>query len=158
MGPGQVGRALKLLKEAGCDSVVIAGYVKRPDFSKLKLDVTGAKLLPKIIAAARKGDDALLGVLVATFEAHGFRVIGSETIFAELLAGEGCFGAVEPDDGTADPHEPTPAPPTSSYSSPAQPQPSTPRTEPGSMPSSSVRIRPPPHSHRRSPPSNPCPN
>ena len=98
MGLGQVGKGLKLLKDAACDSVVIAGYVKRPDFSKLKLDVTGARLLPKIIAAARKGDDALLGVLVKTFEAHGFKVVGSETIFAGLLAGEGCFGSVEPDD------------------------------------------------------------
>lgn len=97
-GVGQVGRALKLLKDAECDSVVIAGYVKRPDFSKLKLDMTGAKLLPKIIAAARKGDDALLGVLIKTFEAHGFKVIGSETIFAGLLASEGCYGAVTPND------------------------------------------------------------
>ncbi len=97
-GVGQVGRALKLLKDAECDSVVIAGYVKRPDFSKLKLDMTGAKLLPKIIAAARKGDDALLGVLIKTFEAHGFKVIGSEIIFAGLLASEGCYGAVTPND------------------------------------------------------------
>lgn len=98
MGLGQVGLALKLLKEAACDSVVIAGYVKRPDFRKMKLDMTGAKLLPKIIAAARHGDDALLGVLVETIEAHGFRVIGSESIFAGLLAGKGCFGSVMPDD------------------------------------------------------------
>lgn len=98
MGLGQVGRALKLLKDAQCTSVVIAGYVKRPDFTKLKLDMTGAKLLPKIIAAARRGDDALLGVLVETFEAHGFTVIGSEAIFSELLVADGCFGNVAPDD------------------------------------------------------------
>lgn len=98
MGLGQIGRALKLLKDAGCTSVVIAGYVKRPDFTKLKLDMTGAKLLPKIIAAARRGDDALLGVLVETFEAHGFKVVGSQTILAGLLASDGSFGAVEPDE------------------------------------------------------------
>lgn len=94
MSLGQVGRALKLLKDARCDSVVIAGYVKRPDFTKLKLDMTGAKLLPKIIAAARRGDDALLGVLVGAIEASGFRVVGSEAIFAGLLVADGCLGSV----------------------------------------------------------------
>lgn len=98
MGLGQVGRALSLLKDASCDSVVIAGYVKRPDFTKLKLDMTGAKLLPKIIAAARRGDDALLSVLVGAIEAKGFRVVGSEAIFAGLLVEDGCFGAVTPGD------------------------------------------------------------
>ncbi len=98
MSLGQVGRALKLLKEANCDSVVIAGYVKRPDFTKLRLDMTGAKLLPRIIAAARRGDDALLGVLVQAIEAKGFRVVGSEAIFAGLLVEDGCFGNVTPGD------------------------------------------------------------
>ena len=98
IGLGQIGRALSLLKERSCDSVVIAGYVKRPDFSKLKLDMGGAKILPKVIAAARKGDDALLGVLVDAFEAKGFHVVGAEAIFADLLAEAGCYGTVTPSD------------------------------------------------------------
>lgn len=98
IGLGQVGRALSLLQEHSCNSVVIAGYVKRPDFSKLKLDMGGAKILPKVIAAARKGDDALLGVLVDAFEAKGFHVVGAEAIFAELLAEAGSYGALAPDD------------------------------------------------------------
>lgn len=95
---GQVGKVLALLKERRCDSVVIAGYVKRPDFTKLKLDMGGAKLLPKVISAARRGDDALLSVLVSAFEGAGFRVVGAEAIFSGLLAGEGLFGSVAPDD------------------------------------------------------------
>jgi UDP-2,3-diacylglucosamine hydrolase len=98
IGLGQVGRGLKLLKDANCQSVVIAGYIKRPDFSKLKLDMVGAKLLPKVIAAARKGDDAIHTVLVEAFEAKGFVVVGAEAIFSDLLAETGSFGALVPDE------------------------------------------------------------
>lgn len=98
IGLGQVGRGLKLLKDASCQSVVIAGYIKRPDFSKLKLDMVGAKLLPKVIAAARRGDDAIHTVLVDAFEAKGFSVVGAEAIFADLLAETGSFGALSPDE------------------------------------------------------------
>ncbi|MDX1291777.1 MAG: DUF1009 domain-containing protein, partial [Hyphomonas sp.] len=62
VGIGEVGGILKRLKSAGCVDVVFAGIVKRPDFGNLKLDVKGVSLLPKVLSAAKKGDDALLRV------------------------------------------------------------------------------------------------
>ena len=89
VGIGEIGRQIKLLKSAQCEDVVFAGIVKRPDFSKLKLDLRGARLLPKVLAAARRGDDALLRTLVGVLEKEGFRVVGAEDINGQLLAPEG---------------------------------------------------------------------
>jgi hypothetical protein len=36
--------------------MVFAGWLKRPDFGSLKLDLKGVQSLPKILAAAKKGD------------------------------------------------------------------------------------------------------
>lgn len=54
-GLAEAGKMLRLLKDAACDAVVLAGVVKRPDFSKLKPDWRGAALLPQVVAAAAKG-------------------------------------------------------------------------------------------------------
>src|SRR6185295_9541620 len=39
---GEFGKAIKLLKEAGCSVITLAGKVSRPEFTKLKLDARGA--------------------------------------------------------------------------------------------------------------------
>lgn len=96
VGIGEVGGAINKFREAGCSDIVFAGIVRRPNFSDLKLDLKGAALLPKVISEARKGDDALLRVLVGEFERNGFNVIGSEQAHAQLLAPEGLIGGPHP--------------------------------------------------------------
>ncbi|MEX1250132.1 MAG: UDP-2,3-diacylglucosamine diphosphatase LpxI [Hyphomonas sp.] len=86
LGLGEIGAVISRLKEAGCRDLVFAGNVSRPNFSDLKLDLKGASLLPKVLSEARRGDDALLRVLVNEFEKNGFNVIGSEQAHAKLLA------------------------------------------------------------------------
>ena len=98
IGVAQMGKILKALKAAGCKDVCFCGIVKRPDFSALKPDLKGISLLPKFVAAARKGDDALLRVLVGTFEKEGFRVIGADEASGNLLVGEGVLAGMMPDD------------------------------------------------------------
>lgn len=93
---GGIGRTFELLQNSKCQSVVIAGYVKRPDFKKIKFDMAGVKLLPKVLGAAKKGDDALLTVLVGAFEKQGLNVVGAEMVFADLLATAGVLGAHAP--------------------------------------------------------------
>lgn len=93
---GKVGLTFRILKDAGCTSVVIAGYVKRPDFSQIKPDFQGAKLLPKVIKAARGGDDALLTTLVSAFEAEGFSVLGADDLLSDLVPKPGCLGQIKP--------------------------------------------------------------
>lgn len=97
-GLGQVGGRLKGLKAAGCDAVVFAGLVKRPDFSTLSLDPKGVMLIGKVLAAAKRGDDALLRVLVEAFEHEGFAVIGAEEALGDLAGPVGALGAHAPSD------------------------------------------------------------
>jgi DUF1009 family protein len=99
---GEVGKAIRLLKEAGCGEVTLAGRVSRPNWSGLKLDARGALALPSVISAAMKGDDALLRTMVGIFEKEGLRVIGSGEAARELLAPIGVFGAIKPSE---DDHE-----------------------------------------------------
>lgn len=95
-GIAEVGKAIRLLREANCDAVVMAGLVRRPNFATLKPDWRGAALLPKVVSAARKGDGALLDVLVETFGAEGFAVVGVEEVAGSLHASAGALGQLSP--------------------------------------------------------------
>jgi DUF1009 family protein len=93
---GELGKAIRLLKEAGCSEVTLAGKVARPEFSTLKLDARGVLALPKVMAAALKGDDALLRSLVTIFEKEGMRVVGSTDAACGLVAPLGPLGKFAP--------------------------------------------------------------
>jgi DUF1009 family protein len=95
-GIGEVGKTLKLLRDHNCSDVTLVGRVARPRFSDIKVDAKGLMLLPKVIAAARKGDDALLRTLVSSFDAEGFRTVGVEEAAPGLIAQEGVLGRVQP--------------------------------------------------------------
>lgn len=95
---GEPGRALKALKGATADRVLLAGRVDRPKFSDLKLDAKGVMVMPKVLAAARRGDDALLRLLVGLFEAEGFRALSVAEAAPGLVADEGPLGRLKPDD------------------------------------------------------------
>lgn len=99
---GELGKAIRLLKEAGCSEITLAGKVSRPEFSRLKLDARGALALPRVMAAAAKGDDALMRSVLAIFEKEGMRVVGSADAALGLLAPKGALGKYVPaedDDG-----------------------------------------------------------
>lgn len=94
VGIGEVGKTLKLLRANDCADILLVGRVARPRFSDIKVDTKGLMLLPKVIAAARKGDDALLRTLVGAFDAEGFRTVGVEEAAPGLVAKEGLLGSV----------------------------------------------------------------
>lgn len=93
---GEVSRALKLLRAHGCSEVLLAGKVARPRFSDIRLDAKGVMVLPKVLAAARGGDDALLRCMVSMFEDEGFAAIGVAEAAPALVAGEGVLGRIAP--------------------------------------------------------------
>ena len=70
---GEVGKIIRLLKDAGCSEVTLAGRVARPEFSSIKLDRIGRQHIGGILAAALKGDDALLRAVISILEKHGLR-------------------------------------------------------------------------------------
>ena len=100
---GAPGQMFKALKREGATDVLLIGKVDRPKFSELKLDARGLMLLPKVVKAARLGDDALLRMLVSTFEEEGFRALSVPDAAPGLVCGEGKLGKLSPhDDHRAD--------------------------------------------------------
>jgi DUF1009 family protein len=95
---GAMGGRMQALKDAGVDAVVLIGQVPRPDLSQLKLDARAQAMIPSVLAAAAKGDDALLRLLLEEHEREGFRVLGAEEVMGDLLAPVGAWGAVAPND------------------------------------------------------------
>lgn len=95
-GMAEIGGILKALKAQDCDAVCLAGNVSRPDFKSLKPDLKGAALLPGIVAAATKGDDALLRKILSVFEAEGFAVEGADDILGGDMLPPGALGRVAP--------------------------------------------------------------
>jgi DUF1009 family protein len=69
--------------------------VARPDFTSLMPDFRGLMLLPKVISAARRGDDALLRLMVGEFEREGFAVQGAHEVMEDLSLPAGRLGAYE---------------------------------------------------------------
>jgi hypothetical protein len=96
VGLAELGKCFKALKRAGCQAVCLAGQVSRPDFSSLMPDLRGLAALPAAIAAARKGDDALLRMLVGEFEKEGFSVEGAHEVMDDLRLAEGLLGRIAP--------------------------------------------------------------
>lgn len=96
VGLAELGKCFRLLKQAGCGAVCLAGQVARPDFTTLAPDLRGLKLLPGAIRAASKGDDALLRYLVEQFEKEGFAVEGAHEVMEDLSLPAGLLGAHAP--------------------------------------------------------------
>jgi hypothetical protein len=96
VGIGELGRTFSLLKKHGCNEVILAGRVSRPDWSGIRLDARGALALPKVIAAALKGDDAIMRAMIAIFEKEGIGVIGTADAAPGLIAAPGVYGRYKP--------------------------------------------------------------
>jgi DUF1009 family protein len=103
IGIAELGKAIKALKSAKCETVCFAGMVARPDFAALKPDMRGLAALPGIVAAARQGDDGLLRKVLSEFEKDGFVVEGAHEVLADLTLPVGLLGKIAPADAhTAD--------------------------------------------------------
>jgi DUF1009 family protein len=96
VGLAELGRCVRSLRSSGCTRVCFAGVVRRPDFRELKPDLLGLRHLPGVIAAASRGDDALLRAVLGVFEKEGFQVEGVSEAAAALLLPSGRFGRFGP--------------------------------------------------------------
>ncbi len=92
----KAGQAIKTMKDLGISKVVMTGYFVRPQWSDLKPDLKGMKLLSKI-AGKTFGDDGLLRVIIDFFESEGIRVISTEDILGTShLCPEGILTTAKP--------------------------------------------------------------
>jgi len=93
---GETSKAFRALRAGDVGEVLLAGRVERPKFSEIKLDAKSVMLAPRVMAAALKGDDALLRSLVDLFEREGFRVIGAAEAAPNLIADTGALARSRP--------------------------------------------------------------
>ncbi len=96
MGAG--GEILSLLRQHGCEELVLIGPVRRPTLSDLRPDGEGARILARIGRAFFTGDDGLLASVVRILGEEGFYVIGAHEVLTEAVGAVGVLGRYAPDE------------------------------------------------------------
>lgn len=97
---GQFGRVTRLLRAENCRDLAFIGTLVRPALSELRLDWGTLRVLPRVWAAFRGGDDHLLSRVGRLFESEGFRLLGIKDLAPELLMPAGCLTRAAPDRDT----------------------------------------------------------
>jgi len=98
---GQVGRAIKLFRAENCRDLVFIGTLVRPALSEVRLDWGTLRVLGRVWAAFRGGDDHLLSGIGRILEQDGFRMVGIKDVAPDLLMPEGCLTRTAPDQNAA---------------------------------------------------------
>jgi len=93
---GQFGKIIKILKENKCKKVLFAGRVKKPNFSKLRLDLKGVYYMPRIIKSAKFGDAAILREIIKILSKERIKTISSLTFNPELTLKKGNYSETKP--------------------------------------------------------------
>ena len=94
---GQFGKIIKILKEKKCNKVLFAGKVKKPNFSKLRLDFKGIYYMPRIIKSSKLGDAAILKEIIKILNYERIKTISSLTFNPELTLKKGNYSKIKPD-------------------------------------------------------------
>src|ERR1700737_1201272 len=95
---GQVGRAIKLFRAENCRDLVFIGTLVRPALSEVRLDWGTLRVIGRVWAAFRGGDDHLLRGIGRILEQGGFRMVGLKDVAPDLLMPEGCLTRATPDE------------------------------------------------------------
>ena len=93
---GQFGKIISILKKNNCKKVLFAGKVKKPNFSKIKLDLKGIYYLPKIIKKVKLGDAALLKEIINIFKKENIQTISSTFFTPEINLSKGNYSKHRP--------------------------------------------------------------
>ena len=93
---GQFGKIIRILKDNKCNKVLFAGRVKKPNFSKLKLDFKGIYYISRIIRSSKLGDAAILKEIIKILSQERIRTISSLTFNPELTLKKGNYSKTKP--------------------------------------------------------------
>ena len=98
---GQIGKAIKALKENHCEELIIIGGVKKPNVWFLNPDFGALKLFIKLIMLPVKGDASILKTLLNFLERdNNFKIIGAEKYIPHLLMDKGLITGQKIEDKT----------------------------------------------------------
>src|SRR5882762_9036521 len=95
---GQVGRAVKLFRSENCRDLVFIGTLVRPALSEIRLDWGTVRVIGRVWAAFRGGDDHLLSGIGRILEQDGFRMVGIRDVAPDQLMPEGRLTLKSPDE------------------------------------------------------------
>jgi DUF1009 family protein len=98
---GQYGRAVKLFRAENCRDLIFIGSLVRPALSELRLDWGSLRVIRRVVAAYRGGDDHLLSGIGGILEQDGFRMMGIKDVAPDLLMPEGCLTRASPSENAA---------------------------------------------------------
>ena len=93
---GQFGKIIKIFKKNKCRKVLFAGKVKKPNFSKLRLDFKGIYYIPKIIRSSKLGDAAILREIIKILKQEKIITLSSLTYNPELTLKKGTYSKIKP--------------------------------------------------------------
>ena len=93
---GQFGKIIRILQENNCRKVLFAGKVKKPRFSKLRLDLKGVYYMPRIIKSSKLGDAAILKEIINIFRKEKITTISSLAFNPELTLKKGNYSKIKP--------------------------------------------------------------
>ena len=93
---GQFGKIIRILKENKCRKILFAGKVKKPRFSKLRLDIKGVYYMPRFIKSSKLGDAASLKEIINIFKKERITTISSLAFNPELTLKKGIYSKIKP--------------------------------------------------------------
>ena len=93
---GQFGKIIKIFKKNKCRKVLFAGKVKKPNFSKLKLDFKGIYYIPRIFRSSKLGDAAILREIIKILKQERIITLSSLTYNPELTLKKGTYSKIKP--------------------------------------------------------------
>ena len=93
---GQFGKIIKILKKNNCKNVLFAGKVKKPKFSKLRLDLKAIYYMPRIIKSSKLGDAAILKEIISILKKEKIKTISSLAFNPELTLKKGNYTTIKP--------------------------------------------------------------
>ena len=93
---GQFGKIIDILKKNKCSKVLFAGKVKKPNFSKLKLDLKGIYYMPRIIKSSKLGDAAILKEIIKILKEKNIKTLSSLIFNPDLTLKKGNYSTTKP--------------------------------------------------------------
>ncbi len=93
---GQFGKIIKILRRNNCKKVLFAGNVKKPNFTKLKVDLKGFFYLPRLIKKSKLGDAAILREIIKILSKEKIKTLNSLFFTPKLSLRKGTYTKIKP--------------------------------------------------------------
>lgn len=95
---GQIGKLLNILASHKISHVILAGAIKKPSLTSIEADFEGKKFFTKIQSSGSLGDNYILTEVLSLLESYGYKIVGIQDYFRDLLVPSGPLTDTLPQD------------------------------------------------------------